>query len=274
MELLNQQKVILLKSFGSENFPEDYQNKYHTHIYCQRGKINFMFNNRSMEAQKGEFVFWLAESEIADLCFSKSFMATILFVEKDLLSNNFPNLNIGIDAIIHHKTNPILFADKKNKDRILKNFQLLYLKSLEIQNRFFDEVLKLQMQLFILEMWDIFIDQLERRNRSLQSGTLFERFTHLIEMHCMQNREVKFYSNQLNISPKYLNQICKTNTGISASQWIQRYAKDRIVLLLENKSLNISEISDQMGFSSHSFFTRYVKKVLGISPSEFRNRVN
>lgn len=163
---------------------------------------------------------------------------------------------------------------KKNKDRILKNFQLLYLKSLEIQNRFFDEVLKLQMQLFILEMWDIFIDQLERRNRSLQSGTLFERFTHLTEMHCMKNREVKFYSNQLNISPKYLNQICKTNTGISASQWIQRYAKDRIVLLLENKSLNISEISDQMGFSSHSFFTRYVKKVLGISPSEFRNRVN
>jgi len=44
--------------------------------------------------------------------------------------------------------------------------------------------------------------------------------------------------------------------------------------LLQNKDLNISEIADDMNFSSRSFFTRYVKKVLGVSPSEFRNRVN
>ena len=138
---------------------------------------------------------------------------------------------------------------------------------------FYNEILKLQMQLFILEMWDIFMDQLERRNRTLQSGSLYERFVHLLELHCMKNREVQFYSDQLHITAKYLNQICKANTGITASQWIQRYAKDRIVLLLENKKLNISEISDEMGFSSHSFFTRYVKKVLGVSPSEYRNLV-
>ncbi|MDI6049482.1 helix-turn-helix domain-containing protein [Flavobacterium sp. XS2P24] len=144
---------------------------------------------------------------------------------------------------------------------------------METNNRFYNEILKLQMQLFILEMWDIFMDQLERRNRTLQSGTLYERFVHLLELHCMKNREVQFYSDQLHITAKYLNQICKANTGITASQWIQRYAKDRIVLLLENKKLNISEISDEMGFSSHSFFTRYVKKVLGVSPSEYRNLV-
>ena len=84
-------------------------------------------------------------------------------------------------------------------------------------NRFYDEILKLQMQLFILEMWDIFMDQLERHNRTLQSGTLYERFVHLLELHCMKNREVQFYSDQLHITAKYLNQICKTNTGITAS---------------------------------------------------------
>lgn len=58
-----------------------------------------------------------------------------------------------------------------------------------------------------------------------------------------------------------------------ASEWIQRYAKERIILLLRNKNLNISEIADEMEFSSGSFFTRYVKKLLGASPKEYRERI-
>lgn len=267
-------KIILLKFSGDEELPEDFQKNYHTHIYCERGNISFVFNDQPFTCGKGEFIFWLADNAISRLSFSKNFKATILFVDKQLLSDNYPSLNTATDAILHHRINPVLHPYKMNKERIIKNFQSLYSKSLETNNRFYNEILKLQMQLFILEMWDIFMDQLERRDRTLQSGTLYERFVHLVELHCMKNREVQFYSNQLNITPKYLNQICKTNTGITASQWIHRYAKDRIVLLLGNKNLNISEIADKMGFSSHSFFTRYVKKVLGVSPSEYRNRIN
>ena len=270
---MDNSKVILLKATGTEDFPKDFEKKYHTHIFCQRGNTQFVFNNRSFSCKQGEFIFWLADSDISELQFSQNFLATILFVDKQLLSDNFPNLNTATDAILHHRVNPVLQPDKINKERILKNFQSLFSKSLETDNRFHDEILRLQMQLFILEMWDIFMDQLERRNRTLQSGTLYERFVHLLELHCMKHREVQFYSDQLHITAKYLNQICKANTGITASQWIQRYAKERIIYLLDNKNQNISEISDEMGFSSHSFFTRYVKKILGVSPSEYRNRV-
>ncbi|MBU8882069.1 helix-turn-helix domain-containing protein [Kaistella sp. DKR-2] len=274
MQVMEDPKIIMLKASGSEEFPEDFQKHYHTHIYCERGSISFVFNERAFVCKAGEFIFWLADNAVSGLSFSRTFKATVLFVDKQLLSDNYPNLNTATDAILHHRINPVLHPDKINKDRILKNFQSLYAKSLETGNRFYKEILRLQMQLFILEMWDVFMDQLERRSRTLQSGTLYERFVHLLELHCMKNREVQFYSDRLHISPKYLNQICKANTGITASQWIQRYTKDRIILLLENKNLNISELADEMGFSSHSFFTRYVKKLLGVSPSEYRNRIN
>ena len=130
------------------------------------------------------------------------------------------------------------------------------------------------MQVFLLEMWHIFEDELDRKKRSLQSGNLYEKFLQLVQQYCMKEREVRFYSDKLNITPKYLNYICKANTRITASEWIQRYAKERIIFLLQNKDLNISEIADEMDFSSRSFFTRYVKKVLGVSPSEFRNKAN
>lgn len=269
------QKIILFKTASLEQFPEDFQSRFHTHIYCQRGSVKFMFNDQSYHCKKGEFIFWLAGSEVSDLSFSENFKATVLFVEKDFMTDNFPSQSWSIDAMLHSRENPILHPDnKKDEKRILTNFQLLYDRSQETTHRFYNEILKLQMQLFLFEMWDIFTNQYERRKRTLQSGTLYERFVQLIQEYSMKEREVRFYSNELNITPKYLNQICKTNSGITASEWIQRYAKERIILLLRNKNLNISEIADEMEFSSRSFFTRYVKKVLGISPSEYRQRLN
>lgn len=268
------QKVLLFKTASISEFPEDFQTRFHTHIYCQSGTVKFSFNGRQFHCKKGEFVFWLAGLSIGDLSFSSNFKAKILCVDSDLLTKNLPSANASIDSYIHSKENPILHPDKGDKERILKNFQLLYDKSLDTNHRFYEEILKLQMQVFLLEMWHIFEDELDRKKRSLQSGTLYERFLQLVQQHCMKQREVRFYSDKLNITPKYLNYICKINTRITASEWIQRYAKERIVLLLQNKDLNISEIADEMDFSSRSFFTRYVKKLLGLSPREFRNRVN
>jgi AraC family transcriptional activator of pobA len=273
MNMPEKQKVILYKTASTAQFPEDFQTRFHTHIYCQSGSVKFVFNGQQYQSKKGEFIFWLAGFKVSDLSFSANFKATMLFVDRDLLTTNLPSTNASIDSVIHSKENPILHPDKEDKDKILKNFQLLYDKSQETNHRFYEEMLRLQMQLFLLEMWHIFEDELDRRKRSLQSGTLYERFLSLVQEHCLKKREVQFYSDKLNITPKYLNYICKVNTRITASEWIQRNAKERIILLLQNKNLNISEIADEMDFSSRSFFTRYVKKLLGLTPKEYRERI-
>jgi hypothetical protein len=205
IDMSQNQKVILYKTVSTTQFPEDFQTRFHTHIYCQSGTIKFMFNGQQFYSKKGEFIFWLAGHTISDLSFSTNFKATLLFVDSNLLTANLPSANASIDSYIHSRENPILHPDKKDKEKILKNFQLLYDKSQETNHRFFEEALKIQMQLFILEMWHIFEDELDRRKRSLQSGTLYERFMQLVQQNCMREREVRFYSDKLSITPKYLN---------------------------------------------------------------------
>jgi len=253
MQAEENRKIILLKTTSVEQFPEGFQSRYHAHIYCQRGNVKFRFNGQLFHCKAGEFIFLLAGSEVSELSLSKNFMAITLFVEKDFLLDNLPNLTLGIDSIVHHRISPILHPDnKEDREKILMNFQSLNDRFEDTDHRFYNEALKLQMQLFVLEMWSIFAEQLDRRRRSMQSGTLYERFVQLVEEHCMKEREVRFYSNALNITPKYLNQICKANTGVTASQWIQRYTRERILVLLRDKNLNISEIADEMDFSSYS----------------------
>ena len=264
---------MLCKALSGNEFQKGFNIRFHTHMYCQSGSMKFVFNGQRYQSKRGEFIFWLAGINVSDFFFSKSFKATILFVDSDLLTASLPSATASIDSIIHSKEYPILHPDKKDKEKILKNFKLLYDMSQETNHRFYEEALKLQMQLFLLEMWHIFEDELDRKKRSLQSGTLYEQFIQLVQENCMTKREVRFYSDKLNITPKYLNYICKMNTAITASEWIQRNAKDRILILLQNKNLNISEIANEMDFSSRSFFTRYVKKLLGVTPKEYRERI-
>ncbi|GAA4424232.1 hypothetical protein GCM10023188_03860 [Pontibacter saemangeumensis] len=233
-----------------------------------------MFNDQQMECGRGEFLFWFAESRLSGLLLSKDFKATALLVEKNFLNSNIPDQGWSINALLHSRVYPVkTLHDKKDRQRILSNFEWLNDRFLKTDHRFYDEALNLQMQLFILDMWHIFASEYERRKHSLQSGTLYERFMQLAQEHCMTEREVQFYSDQLNITSKYLNQVCKKSSGVTASEWIQRFARERIILLLQNRNLTISEIADEMEFSSRSFFTRYVKKLLGATPSEYRSRL-
>lgn len=274
MDIGKNQIIILYKTTSTEELPLDFQSKFHTHIYCERGIVQFTFNNGSWHGKTDEFIFWLAGSDVSDVSFSPNFRGTVLLVEKKFLTDNVPSVNRSIDALLYSRENPVLHpGNKQDKKKILGNFQLLYDRSKETDHRFYEEALKLQMQLFLLEMWHIFAEEHDRRKRTLQSGTLYERFVQLVQQHCMAEREVKFYADRLHITPKYLNQVCKINTGIQASQWIQRYTKERIIFLLQNKNLSIAEIADKMNFSSYSFFARYVKKVLGMSPRAYRKRI-
>jgi hypothetical protein len=187
------EKIILLEAAGKVKFPPQFLQHFHTHIFCSRGSMNFVFNEKRYSAKAGEFVFWFADSQLKEVTFSKSFKANVLFVERGFLDNNIPNQSWSIDALLHSRANPVLhLSDKNDKMKVVSNFLLLYDRYLEFGHRFYNEILQLQMQLFIFEMWHIFANEYERRKRTVESGSLYERFMHLVREHCMKEREVQF----------------------------------------------------------------------------------
>jgi AraC family transcriptional activator of pobA len=272
MDTEHTQKIIYFET-RSKAFPANFLRRFHLHLLCHRGHLKFVFNDKPFTCQAQEFVFLFAESKVTKMSFSANFKATVLLVEKNFLNENLPDLSLSIDAQLHSKENPVLHFDKNDKEKVISNFRQLYARFKERGHRFYEEVLKRQMQLFILEMWHVFANEFEHRKRTLLGGSLYERFIHLTQEHCMKEREVDFYARRLNITPKYLNYVCKQSTGVTASEWIQRFARERIILLLQNKNLNVAEIAENMNFSSRSYFTRYVKKLLGATPTEYRNRL-
>lgn len=83
-------------------------------------------------------------------------------------------------------------------------------------------------------------------------------------------REVAYYADQLNVTPKYLSDTIKRVTGTSVSTYINRAAAAIIKSLLNDNRLSITQIADEMQFASVSYFSRYCTKHIGTSPANYR----
>ena len=83
-------------------------------------------------------------------------------------------------------------------------------------------------------------------------------------------RQVGYYADRLNVSPKYLSATVKRLTGHSVTSFIDRHTVPILKSYLDDERLSLTQIADHMNFTSLSYFSRYCTKHLGISPSQYR----
>lgn len=265
--------VIYLTHFEFSQIQQKYLERYFVHILCRTGKGQFDIDNKFYSITEGDISIWMPSSSIKNIMFSPDFDADLLLVSADLLNKNNPDISWGIKGFFFSQSNPVIQLTERDRLSIIENFNALNARFTDKDNRFYLQILNRQTEIFLMSMWNIFVEEFERRKQSNSIASHFERFLILVEEHCVINREVKFYSEMMCISPKYLGELCKKNSDKTALEWINNFTSRKITLLLKNKNLSITEISDSMNFSSTSFFSRYVKRTLGLSPSEFRKNL-
>ena len=106
-----------------------------------------------------------------------------------------------------------------------------------------------------------------------QSG-LASRFFSLLEKNFANRKMVSDYAQELAVTPNYLNETIKKASGFSASHHIQQ----RIILEAKRKAAyvrkSMKEIAYDLGFEDISHFSKYFKKVSGVSFSDFKREIS
>lgn len=104
----------------------------------------------------------------------------------------------------------------------------------------------------------------------VSQNPIFENFKILLFQDFLKQRSVEYYADSLNVTRKYLSEVIKKNSGKTASEWITEVVIQEAKVLLQNKSLTINQISDELNFQNQSAFGRFFKNHTGISPLEYR----
>lgn len=106
------------------------------------------------------------------------------------------------------------------------------------------------------------------------SDHTFEKTLKYIRENLDKPIELAELSRQSGLEASYLCRIFKKRYGVTPRQYINDLRINKAKELMMNSGFNITQIAEQLGFSSVHYFSKHFKEKEKISPLDYRNKVH
>ena len=108
-------------------------------------------------------------------------------------------------------------------------------------------------------------------NRSREQ-TIFDRFLQLVTQHCAEQHQIGYYADRMCLTERYLTTVIRQTSGTTAKDWIDRALIIRIKIELQHTDKSATQIADEMHFANPSFFSKYFRRLTGMTPGEYKSK--
>lgn len=110
-----------------------------------------------------------------------------------------------------------------------------------------------------------------RQQTATRQDKIFHQFLRLVNLYGLRERKIEFYADKLCVTPNHLGAVIKKASGLTVMQWLNRHAIQKAKVLLRYSDLPIWEVAEHMNFANPSFFSKFFKREIGMTPAEYRN---
>lgn len=110
-----------------------------------------------------------------------------------------------------------------------------------------------------------------RQQTATRQDKIFHQFLRLVNLYGLRERKIEFYADKLCVTPNHLGAVIKKTSGLTVMQWLNRHAIQKAKVLLRYSDLPIWEVAERMNFANPSFFSKFFKREIGMTPAEYRN---
>lgn len=110
-----------------------------------------------------------------------------------------------------------------------------------------------------------------RQQTATRQDKIFHQFLRLVNLYGLRERKIEFYADKLCVTPNHLGAVIKKASGLTVMQWLNRHAIQKAKVLLRYSDLPIWEVAERMNFVNPSFFSKFFKREIGMTPAEYRN---
>lgn len=295
MQLVTNEQQKELKSHGSFEFPvfvsEEVLSHYergsflwHWHpeielTYVTEGEIIYQVNDKIYTLHAGEGLF----------CNSNALHTGHMIEQQNCyyISITFhPRIIYGYEGSILHQNyvKPIVTAGSFGSffisPEILWQKEVLALMK-EIYQLFsaHRDMFEFQIQQRLSSIWMFILEnkkeEFQISDKKVRAGHDLERLREIltyIHTHYMEKITLEEIAERIGLCRAECCRFFKKHMNQSLFDYILYYRVEKSLLLLAQKNLSVTEIAEQTGFSSSSYYARIFKEQMNCSPSQYRNQ--
>ena len=267
----------------------NYQEQFNSGMKISLGFYSVMFKNFCPNKMKyGQQTYDFQEGSL--ICMSPRQIITLdepteqrtdlsgwgLFFHPDLIRGTSLGSKMKDYTFFSYETSEALHLSDKEK-------QILYDCILKIQNEL-NENIDSHSQNLIVSNIELLLNYCSRyygrqfitrknsnKDTVMQVETLLR---HYFDAGVLQEKglpTVKYLADNVHLSPNYLSDLLKKETGMNAQDHIHFFLIEEAKNILLNSNSSVSEIAYKLGFEYPQYFSRVFKSKTGMSPVEFRN---
>lgn len=242
-------------------------------VLCLAGKASCTMEGVEYHIEKNDLILAHPNLFIQNAMVSCDFKCHGMLMSPAYFENIFLLGGNIWEASLIIREQPILHLSEQEVYDFLLNFKVLKHKLTATDLPHHEQIIKLMLQSLVFEFYDRISPMLKEQApiRSYSSPeVIFKHFVSLASKEAPLRHDVTYYAGELCITPKYLSSVCKKQAGKTASEIINGLTLNYIKNMLTSSDKPIKEIASDTGFDNLSFFGKYVRRELGMSPRQFR----
>ncbi len=249
---------------------------FYTILYKGNKHCNVKYGRNTYDYQEGTLIFFAPEQVIEfEAASDEKPIGWGLAFHPDLIRQSNLGKNIKKYSFFEYDTSEALHLSEKEKQIL---FEIINKIDIEL-NQNIDK----HSQTLIVSNIELLLNYCTRYyDRQFITRTNFNNdfvsklesvLKHYFDTENLQKQglpSVKYCAEKLNLSPNYLSDLLKKQTGKNTQEHIHYYLIEQAKNTLLNTDLTVSEISYNLGFDYPQYFSKIFKKKTGYSPIEYR----
>ncbi len=247
-----------------------YHNSYEI-FYLKEGDRYYYINDKCYHVTAGNMVF----IDVYDVHYTapyeqKEYERYVINFKKELISDITATLNTNLYGCFNKSVHVVSFNEE---ERIQVEYILesLYKRYLDEKENHTDNIkIELVHLLALLnnKSCTLPVKNIEYINPKHE---LITQITDYINNNLHEDITLQSISEKFFISTYYFSRLFKKYMGINFIDYLNNIRVREAQLQLTITDLNITQISDKVGFKSPTHFGRIFKKITGVSPMTFKN---
>ena len=248
---------------------------------CTRGEVEVSLENESYLIRQGGIYIYMPSTLVRLLYRSPNAEGILITIDLDFILP-FVQRVMNVESLLYFRKFPCLSLETEQYETLHSLLFDLY-NRIQIESatvhagnkqRVKVELLKSMGQTVVFELLNIYYEnQPIQPKQQSKKDQVFQQFMLMLFKYYRQEREVSFYADMQQLTPRYFSVIIKEKSGKSALQWIVQLVITEAKLLLETSEWSIKEIAVHLNFPNQSFFGKYFKQYVGVSPKDYRANI-